>query len=432
MKIAKRMAIALFIMLMVQGIVWARGGRQEEPGGYLRFTWWGPPIRHERTIEVIELFMRRNPGVVIEPEYTLWAGYWDRLNTLAAAGNLPDIMQQDISFIKQWNDRNLLMDLNPYVQRGLIDLSNWPDAALAAGNLNGRLIALVLGTNAWGMAVDPEVLRRAGITIDDTTWTWAEYERIALHIFRTTGVQTMAPHEFATNLEHISRQFGDEFFSPDQRTVSITHNQAANNAFREYLEMNLRLLAAGALFNPEEAFLRGVAYEELAFSRGRTWNTYCWSNMFIAHQAAAGRTANYIMIPTVSGNREPFGLYLRPSQFISGLSGSPNRDMAARFIDFFVNDLEANRILLAERGVPIPSHVRNDLAGRVDSYNRYIFDYITRITPFASAPPPPHPPRAAEVFDAMRDIVLRTMTGGVTAGAAVPQTIQAANAILSR
>jgi hypothetical protein len=53
------------------------------------------------------------------------------------------------------------------------------------------------------MGVDPAVLRLAGITIDDTTWTWADFERIAIEIFQKTGMQTMPPKEFHQIFEHI-------------------------------------------------------------------------------------------------------------------------------------------------------------------------------------------------------------------------------------
>jgi multiple sugar transport system substrate-binding protein len=134
----------------------------------------------------------------------------------------------------------------------------------------------------------------------------------------------------------------------------------------------------------------------------------------------------------VEGPRAPWGLYYRAGQYISMLSSSTSKDLSARFINFFVNDLEANRILLAERGIPIPTDVREDLAGRVDANMKYLFDYISRITPFTSPANPPYPAAAGESQDMIRPIVLQALNGRITPDAAMTQMVQAANAVLGR
>jgi len=175
----KRICLILAVLTLPALIFAAGSGQQPAPasapasasstqGGYIRHAWWGNAVRDERTIAVAKLFMDQNPGVTVETEPTAWDGYWPKLNTQAAAGALPDVMQQDYQYIEQYNNRNLLVDLNSYAQKGVIDLSKWSDAGLSSGRLGGKLIALCIGTNAWGLGVDPAVLKQAGITIDDT------------------------------------------------------------------------------------------------------------------------------------------------------------------------------------------------------------------------------------------------------------------------
>src|SRR5690625_2032825 len=59
------------------------GGEQAEETT-IRVAWWGDQERHDMTLEVIELFEELNPGIKVQPEYTGWDGYWERLNTQAA------------------------------------------------------------------------------------------------------------------------------------------------------------------------------------------------------------------------------------------------------------------------------------------------------------------------------------------------------------
>jgi multiple sugar transport system substrate-binding protein len=423
----------LLVALALPALVFATGAsdsaRGGTSGGYIRFAWWGNPTRDERTVKVSQLFMEKNPGVTIETEPAMWDGYWPKLNTQAAAGSLPDVMQQDYMYIGQYNDRNQLVDMNAYAQRGIIDLSKWSDSGLASGRLGGKLIALSLGTNAWGMGVDPAILQKAGVTINDAQWTWKDFEQIALTIYQKTGVQTMPTNEFHQVFEHVVRQSGKPFFALNGKSLGFSDNPAL---LKEVIDIQLRLKAAGALYDPEDAFILGRAMEEEPISKGTAWNAFYWSNQHIGHINAAKRPLDYYIFPSNSGNKAPYGTYLKPSQFISILSASKNQDLAAKFVNFFVNDLEANRILLAERGIPAPSSVRDDLASRVDPNMKYLFDFITKVTPYTTPIDPPDPSAAGEVRDVMRPILLQCLTGRLSSDAAVTQMVQAANAVLSR
>jgi multiple sugar transport system substrate-binding protein len=338
-------------------------------------------------------------------------------------------MQQDYMYIAQYNNRNQLVDLNRYAQSGAINLSKWSDSGLSSGRLGGKLIALSLGTNAWGMGVDPAVLAQAGVTIDDTKWTWKDFEQAALTIYQKTGIQTMPPNEFHQIFEHVVRQDGKPYFSADGKTLGWTGSPAL---IKEFLDVFLRLKAAGALFDPAEGFMIGLAMEEEPLSRNRTWNSYYWSNQHAGHIGAAKRPLEFFIFPTVNGNKAPYGTYLKPSQFISMLSTSKSQDLAAKFINFFVNDFEANRILLAERGIPVPDDVRNDLAPRVDANLKYLFDYITKVTPFTTPIDPPDPAASGEVRDVMRPIIVDCLTGKISSTDAAARMVQAANGVLGR
>jgi multiple sugar transport system substrate-binding protein len=403
-----------------------KSGGSASGKSYLRLAWWGNTVRDERTVKVARLFESKNPGVTVETESTAWDGYWSKMNTQAAGGSLPDLMQQDYAYINQWFNRNLLEDLNPYSQNGTIDLSKWADSALSAGRINGKLIALNLGTNAWGMGVDPAVLEQAGVVIDDVNWTWQEFEQIALEIFQKTGVQTAPFWAHKQLVEHRVREAGGSYYAKDGKGVGWI---GLENEVRELMELNIRLKAAGALFDPQEGFMV-TTMEEEPFSRGKTWNNYYWSNQHIGYINAAKRPIQYLMNPSIGPNRKQFGTYLKPSQFISMLSSSKNKDLAAKFVNFMVNDLEANSILLAERGVPVPTDVREDLAPKVDPNMKGLFDYISKVTPYTSPIDQPDPTKSGETEDTFKQIFLQAILGQISSADAANLMIQRAKEIL--
>ena len=77
---------------------------------------------------------------------------------------------------------------------------------------------------------------------------------------------------------------------------------------------------------------------------------WAWSNQIVAMSLAADRPLGLITLPKAGSSQE--GLYIKPSMFFSVAESSPHKDAAVLFIDFFTNDIEANKILMAEREFP--------------------------------------------------------------------------------
>lgn len=89
----------------------------------LRMAWWGDQPRNDYTNEVIKMYEEQNPGITIEAEYASWDDYWQKLAPQAAANELPDIIQMDLSYLAQYAQNNQLADLTPFLE-DQIDVSN--------------------------------------------------------------------------------------------------------------------------------------------------------------------------------------------------------------------------------------------------------------------------------------------------------------------
>src|SRR5690606_29983042 len=134
----------------------------------------------------------------------------------------------------------------------------------------------------------------------------------------------------------------------------------------EYLELQLRLQTAGATPNrAAQIGIEGTAEDEPIIN-GDAVMANIWSNQLVAIWNAAGEDRNFVMnhMPRPADGCCPEN-YVKPSQFLSVSANSEHPEEAAMFIDFITNSLEANRILLAERGVPISSVVQADLVDYV-------------------------------------------------------------------
>jgi multiple sugar transport system substrate-binding protein len=337
-------------------------------------------------------------------------------------------MQHDWAYITQWANRNQLLDLTPYTQNGTIDLSKVSESALSSGRINGKLYAISMGTNAYGLTVDPAVLDKAGIgAIDSTTWTWKDYERIALTVFEKTGIQTLpfTPTSPYNVLENMVRQTGKPFYNADGKSLGFTDVAIV----KEFFDIQLRLKAAGALLPADEAFITATMEEE-PFVKGKTWNEFVYSNQLVAEAAAARRPITELILPRID-NPQRLGTYLKPSMFFSITAKAKNPDLAAKVFNFYLNDKEANDILMAERGVPIPDDVRAYLGPKVDPMMKVAFDYVTLVSANSSPMDNPDPPAAGEVMASIRDISVRVLSGQLDSTAGATQLMASCNKILS-
>jgi multiple sugar transport system substrate-binding protein len=423
-----RKCFFIFAALLAPILVFAGGGKESASGNYMRLTWWGNTIRDEQTLKVVELFKSKNPGTTIDTETTGWGGYWDKVNTQAASGSMPDVMQQDYAYIGQWARRNQLLDLTSYVNDGTIDVSQIPDSVIASGKIDGKLYGILLGTSAFSMAYDPAVLQKAGIpAIDSKTWTWHDFENIAVAVYEKTGVRTLPfdPVEPFTVLENWIRQTGTSFYSSDGKKLGFTDTAV----LKEFWDIQLRLLDRGVLIPASEAFVQ-ASIEEDHLSRGTSWVKYIWNTQIAAAAAAAGRPLDLLILPRIEQYRRP-GTFLKPSMFFSIPASAANHALAAKFLNFFVNDLEANDIIVGERGVPAASNVRENLANKVDVNQKIAFAFLSQVADYSSPVDPPDPGASGEVRALLRDTTVQVLNKSITAAEGVTRFMTRANQILS-
>ena len=396
----------------------------------LRLAWWGNPTRDERTIKVAQMYMAKNPNVTIQTETTGWAGYWDKLATQAAANDLLDVIQQDYSYITQYAQKNLLMDLTPYVKSNKINLKKVDENFISGGRVDGKLYGINLGTNAWSIIYDPAVLKQAGVSAPKPGWTWADFEKMAIKIYQKTGVQTipLSTTDPRVMFDNMIRQTGEAFFDPKTgAALGFTDTKL----LVEFYEMQLRLLKAGVLIKPDVAFVT-VTPQEAPFAKKQSWLDFVWSNQVVSTAAAANRPVAVALCPKIAGSKRP-GTYFKPSMFFSVANSSKNKEEAVKFVNYFMNDIEANKVLLAERGIPIIPGVRSVLKGMVDPVNRQVFDYIELVGKKNASPiDPADPAGAGEVLKAFRTIDQEVLYGTTAPQAAADKFIKQANEILAK
>ncbi|RCW74906.1 ABC transporter substrate-binding protein [Saliterribacillus persicus] len=410
----KKLGFILFIAFFI-GIMVACGADEEEVSGddgntngdsseesassdgeevELRMLWWGSQDRHDRTLEAIELYMEKNPNVTINAEFTGWDGYWEKMATQAAGGNLPDIVQMDYKYLAEYAGKDLLANLNDHVDSGALDLSDVEDTYVSGGRLDGNLYAVNMGANAHAIAYDPAMFEEAGVDAPEPGYTWEDLKSFSKEVSDNLGdgVYGTQPSAGLMGFKHYLRENDTWLYNDAGTALGYEDDQL----LADFLQITVDMIDEGSAAPPDVFKTAGANVEQFPIVNEETAIVMdLHSNQIIAMQQAAGRPIELMLQPMLEGGE--LGHYIKPSQFFSVTQHSEQQEEAAKFISFMTNDIEANDILNAERGVPIATKVREHLKESVDDAGKKMFEYVELAQEYSREIDPPDPQGSTEV-----------------------------------
>lgn len=386
----------------------------------LRIAWWGGDTRHSYTQQVIDMYEAKYPNVTIEPEYASFDDYWKKLAPQAAANRLPDIVQMDISYINQYGSNGQLEDLKPYLN-SQIQVGDVNENVLSTGVINEKQFGIPLGVNVLGFQYDPELLKKAGVDSIPENWTWDQYKEIAAKA-KSAGLYIDGSMAADVFFNYYLRTKGLALYNNDGSALGYEDDAL----FTDFFGMLSGLIKDGAVPSQDKLSQNKGVIEESDIVKGTGIGVWQWSNQYVALQIAVNRPMALAQMP---GPDMEKGLYMQPSMYWSVTSNSKVKEEAAKFVDFWINDPEANNLIKGERGVPISSKIKESVASQLTDSGKQVFKFIADMEPTTSPMSPPV--GSPEVVALLTDLAEQMNFGKIDPAAAAAQFRKEANAILS-
>ncbi len=375
----------------------------------LRIVWWGNQERHDITSKVLDMYSASNPNVTFAPEYQGFDGYYQKLTLLAASNNMPDVFQFYVGAgdANQFTTKGLVDPLDTYIESGLIDVTNIGESTLSGGkDKDGKIYGIPLGVNARAMFVDVAAYEKAGLTIPENGYdTWEALYADLKALKETTGVYGADDIFNVTfTLPYYMRQFEQSVYSEE---AGIGFDE---KLFTDYFNMRKQWVNEG-LMPKMDAALSVKGPEESFFAKGQSAVLVGYTNQYPSVSQAAGREIRMILMPGPNSDK---AMDVRPGLHFSISSKSENKEEAAKFISYFVNDVEANKVLNANRGMPISSQVRDVLAESFDPAMKAVAEYMEKVTGHSGPLDPPAPAGGSQIDALLVDIEQQVMFDQIT------------------
>ncbi len=425
MKRTREKKHALLAALLAAAMLAGCGGSASDPAGgtassgsgaggtTLTVAWWGNQTRNERTQQVLDLYAGSGAGVSFDGQFAEWADYWTRLSTASAGHTLADIVQMDYSYLQQYVSNGLLVDLTPYVEDGTIDVSGISDTTLDSGRIGDGLYAIPLGVNAPALVYNKTLLDENGIQVKDNM-TLDEFYELCRTVYEKTGYKTDVFYgNGADYLAYYLRGEGTTLYGDGE--LAATEEELTG-----FFDIYAQGIREGWMCSPAIYAERSVGTpEQMPLVYGSSpstmsWCAFTWTNGITSLRNAAPEGVE-LAVTTWPAADPTAADYLKPSMFFSITVDSKSPDEAAKFINYWTNDIEANEILLGERGVPISSAVADGISPLMDSTSQEAAAFINDVvTPNSSTIDAPSPDGSAEVIEAVNQLVERVCYEQIT------------------
>ncbi|MFC8680247.1 ABC transporter substrate-binding protein [Microbacterium ureisolvens] len=342
------------------------------------FAFWGNDDRATRYNELIAAFNEEYPNITVNTSFTDFPSFWEKRQTEAAGGGLPDVFQFSDSYLRQYGESGNLLDLAEVSD--YIDTTTFDESLLGTGALEGVQYSLPTGYSLWANFVNDDLVAQVGVEAPEGGTSFEEFDDWMASVTDATGGAVYGGTDYTQRIQVFELQLradGGDLYTEDGELGF------AKDDLREFWESGAQIRDGVTV--PQQKL------EELSpksgFGAAITASEMSWSNFLGGYLADSGASSISIVAPPTSkeGSKD---LYRQAGLQVAIAANSEHPEAAALFLDFVVNSPDAGEIFGTTLGFPASS---SKLEGTtLEGADKQVADYIESAAErIGDAPPVP-------------------------------------------
>ncbi|MFC0032853.1 ABC transporter substrate-binding protein [Micromonospora chaiyaphumensis] len=322
----------------------ACGGDEAADDGPVKLSvfWWGGDARAKLTEDALALYTKKHPDVTFEKTWQANQGYFDKLATLTAGGNPPDLFQIDDNYLAEYAGRSTTLDLTSFKDSGKLDVSKFPKSLWQYGVVDGKLAGVAAGENTQGLVYNKTLLQKHGLPEPTTGMSWEQHIAWAEQVAKKAKVPgTQDPSADYKAFWVWLRQQGKDLYKGTE--LGFTADDVTR-----WFELWKGARDRGAT-PTADVIHEGNATDitKQLVVTGKAATSWVWANQM---PDLKKNTKDELGVVAYPG--DPSAQWARASMYWSVFKGSKHRDVAVDVINFLTNDPEAVALLGTDRGLP--------------------------------------------------------------------------------
>ena len=175
--------ILFLLCIFVMGIIFFSGciGKKVDDGNVTTIKYFSRATAEQLVIwkEVVEEFEKQNPDIKVLIENVSYQAYWEKLLTMIAGGESPDVVFMESRRLSGFVTRNGVVPLNDLIKDDKdIKLDDFYPISLKSYQMGGKLYGLPNDVAVVVMFYNKDLFDREGVTYPRDGWTWSDLVKI--------------------------------------------------------------------------------------------------------------------------------------------------------------------------------------------------------------------------------------------------------------
>ncbi|WP_066387918.1 ABC transporter substrate-binding protein [Neobacillus mesonae] len=260
----KWLTMLLTVVLGLMGLAGCSDSDQASGDGKVEITYgiWDkkqlPAIN-----EIIKQFTEKNPNIKVKTEITPYGQYFQKLETAATGGALPDVLWMNGAHVVQYAEGKVILPLSDMAQKDNYSLDNYPKSLIDLYTVGGKVYGIPKDYDTTGLWYNKKIFDEAGVSYPDETWDWNKLKEAAKKLTNKDkgiwGYASLMGNQ--GGYYDFIWQNGGYIISDDGKSVGFDQPEAI-----EALKYNISFIKEG--LSPTQAQMTETAASEL-FSSGK-------------------------------------------------------------------------------------------------------------------------------------------------------------------
>jgi multiple sugar transport system substrate-binding protein len=177
--VKKKMIILLCLVLGLFGAAGCSGqGASSDGKVEISYGFWDkkqvPAIE-----EIIKLFNEKHPNIKVKTELIPYGQYFQKLETAATGGALPDVLWMNGAHVVQYAEGKVILPLSDLAKKDNFSLENYPKSLVDLYTVNDKVFGIPKDYDTTGLWYNKKMFDEAGIPYPDETWDWNKLKEVS-------------------------------------------------------------------------------------------------------------------------------------------------------------------------------------------------------------------------------------------------------------
>lgn len=352
----------------------------------ISFQWWGNDERAVLTEQALDLFEEKNPGVTVETSFSAIDAYIPKLATQIASGSQPDLFLIPMESVKEYTEKGATTDLTKYIG-DVISIDDIPESNQKIGQIDDTFYGFTLGTATYAWAYDPIAFEEAGVEAPTAGFTWDDLIDAGKKIRAATGGAKAAISDPGGYIAHFATWLvqNDKIMFTDDGKLGFKESD-----LKAWFDLMQELRDSGASTDPQTTSTLDQSMQNSGFALGKSAGEFIAASITGAFVDTIGE--DHVALAPMPSDTGTLGLSMAGTNVAAVSPKSKHPEVAAKLLDFLINDPEAAKILGLTRGIPLNSTNYASLAPTLTGGDKIVNDFVTEYQSDFSDPSPLAPP----------------------------------------